>query len=397
MKDKKGILFVSEKYGFYGGIENYAYALSLVLNDLDWNVFGIFENCEGTKNNEEYILPFKTIFIYKPSEENSYLKFCRENNIGTVIVHKTLNIDLLRFVHRNFNVISVVHDHDYYCLRKHKYFPFTRKNCKLKFNPVICSLCASLGGMLAKDGRGRLQFKPVNTSGVYNALKFLRKSAKTVVLSDFMKNQLILNGVETDKIVKIHPFICTGEKNPSIDAVSNVLLYVGQITRGKGVDLLLSSLKNVKSDFLLKIVGKGNDENYIKKYIAGNGMEKKVEFIGFTLDVEKFYSDCSLVIVPSRWQEPFGLIGIEAFSKGKPVIGFDVGGISEWLRDGYNGWLIPEGSISQMTKAIDSALSDRHELEIRGENAFLTAKQFSKADFIKSFEELLRSTGDKNV
>ena len=47
-----------------------------------------------------------------------------------------------------------------------------------------------------------------------------------------------------------------------------------------------------------------------------------------------------MVVVPSVWPEPFGIVGIEAMAYGKPVIAFDVGGISEWLEDGKTGFII---------------------------------------------------------
>ncbi|NOR44124.1 MAG: glycosyltransferase, partial [Candidatus Delongbacteria bacterium] len=264
-------------------------------------------------------------------------------------------------------------------------------------NPIICTLCASAGGMLAKDSVGKLYFKPVNTSKTSNALKIIKESDKIIVLSDFMKDQLVNNKIDSNKIIKIHPFIDVDKVLSENDHDNNSILYVGQITRGKGIDLLLNSLLLVKSDYQLKLVGKGNDEEFVKNFIKENNLEDKVEFVGFTLEVEKYYSECSFVIVPSRWQEPFGLIGIEAFSKSKPVVGFDVGGISEWLKDGYNGWLIPEGNIVRMAEIIDHILNNKEELKLRSKNAYLTAKEYSRSKFIESYKALLASTGGINV
>ena len=57
--------------------------------------------------------------------------------------------------------------------------------------------------------------------------------------------------------------------------------------------------------------------------------------------LDQLYRSAAMVIVPSLWPEPFGLIGLEAGAYGVPAVAFDVGGITEWLRNGVNGWLVP--------------------------------------------------------
>ena len=56
--------------------------------------------------------------------------------------------------------------------------------------------------------------------------------------------------------------------------------------------------------------------------------------------IQRYYEKCLLIAVPSIWDEPFGTVGLEAMFCGKPVVAFDVGGISDWLIDGVNGFLI---------------------------------------------------------
>ena len=49
--------------------------------------------------------------------------------------------------------------------------------------------------------------------------------------------------------------------------------------------------------------------------------------------LESYYAAARLVVVPSRWPEPFGMVGIEAMARGRPVVAFDTGGIGDWLED----------------------------------------------------------------
>jgi glycosyltransferase involved in cell wall biosynthesis len=66
-----------------------------------------------------------------------------------------------------------------------------------------------------------------------------------------------------------------------------------------------------------------------------------------------------LLVVPSVWPEPFGLVGLEAAACGVPAVAFDVGGIGEWLTDGVNGRMVAAGDTAAMGDAIASLLSDR--------------------------------------
>ena len=71
-----------------------------------------------------------------------------------------------------------------------------------------------------------------------------------------------------------------------------------------------------------------------------------------------------MVVVPSTWPEPFGMVGIEAMAYGKPVIAFDVGGISEWLKDGETGFLVKLRDEVALAETLNLLLGD-HSLAIR--------------------------------
>ena len=138
----------------------------------------------------------------------------------------------------------------------------------------------------------------------------------------------------------------------------NVLLYVGQIIRGKGVDVLLRALARVKVPFECNIVGGGNHRGYCERLCARLGLEKKVRFWGYVSpdELEKFYLEASVFLMSSLWPEPFGMAGPEAMRYGLPVVAFEAGGIGEWLRDGENGFLVPWKDIEVFSRRIEELL-----------------------------------------
>jgi glycosyltransferase involved in cell wall biosynthesis len=183
-----------------------------------------------------------------------------------------------------------------------------------------------------------------------------------VVYSDYQKAELIRNGFDPEKIevhVPVHP---DGEdKSPSSFSDRNLVLFVGQIIRGKGVDLLLRALAKVKVPFEACILGDGNHRPYCEQLCARLGLQDRVHFDGFVPhdQLKNFYQEASLLAVSSVWPEPFGLVGQEAMFHGLPVVGFDAGGIREWLLHGENGFLVPWKDIDVFALRIEQLLRDK--------------------------------------
>ena len=167
-----------------------------------------------------------------------------------------------------------------------------------------------------------------------------RKCNAFAVISAYMRNNLLMNGFNVNSIYKLYPF---KQLKDSVFRQEHkdgppVILYVGQLVRGKGVDLLLTALSKLDIDFKAYIVGGNNDESYLKEMSSELGLSNKVVFTGWQNNPDEYFEKADVVAFPSRWQEPFGLVGIEAFAFRKPVVAFDVGGVSEWLTDALPIW-----------------------------------------------------------
>jgi glycosyltransferase involved in cell wall biosynthesis len=65
-----------------------------------------------------------------------------------------------------------------------------------------------------------------------------------------------------------------------------------------------------------------------------------------------------VTVVPSRWPEPFGMVGIEAMARGRPVVGFSVGGIPDWLEHEVTGLLAPEADTKAMAQHLSQLLAE---------------------------------------
>jgi glycosyltransferase involved in cell wall biosynthesis len=381
------ILITSRHAAFIGGIERFLYDSSRILKDAGNLLYGFFEE-DGIPSEAEGI--FDRTWILSDGARNSAAmdEIC-DLSPDVVLIHKTRNSSLLRFLNKRFKTVAIVHDHEYYCMRNHKYFPLGRVNCHRPFNLVFCSLCS---GMLSRKNGHLCLANPLEQIAV---LREIRKCSFSAVLSGHMMDNLVMNGFDRNRIFKLRPPI----RFSSEPVVENVrsgplrILFVGQLIRGKGADMLLQATNLLKMDFRLKIAGRGNDESYLKSLVHELGLAGKVEFCGNLSDIASIYDWANLAVMPCRWQEPFGLVGVEAMSRSRPVVAFDVGGIREWLRDGWNGLLAKHGDIADLAAKIDSIASSTERMGEMGANALQMARnEFSNEAFVESFNVIFKET-----
>lgn len=375
-------------YGYVGGIERYIHKVGSLFKKKNWTLYGLFET--KVDNVGDFGDIFEQVFFGDENNLDFLIKEFYALEIEVVFIHKSTNITILSALNKNFYTISTIHDHDYYCFRKHKYFPVKRINCPLPMNRVYCSICSLL---LMRDNSKYLGFSLINTHEKIVLTDEVKDADATIVLSRYMMRNLDMNRWNMDTVYRIYPI---HEVNYDVDEIQQKeyqsnYLFVGQLIRGKGVDILIEACNHLKHDYSLKIVGTGNDYDYLHKLIRMYGLTKKIELVGWVDNVEKYYSEADVVIVPSRWQEPFGLIGIEAFSRFVPVVGFDVGGISEWLHHKENGYLVKKRSSEGLVEALDYIEKNPKELEKWGRAGYNYVKESYCEDcFLSSIKRILQ-------
>jgi glycosyltransferase involved in cell wall biosynthesis len=388
MGDNKKILMVNHYCGMIGGIERYIVEMTRLFKSEGRLVAALC--VENRDDSAKFAEEFDTLYMFdKNRDPAEQIEKIRSDGFNAVIIHKVLDCKLLAAVVNLFpDSTAVIHDHDYYCMRSHKYFPYKRINCQYPFSIIRCSICSLM--IRKKAGVPPVEF---NSPFIYSRrLSLLKKVSRVVVLSEYMRKNMIENGFSSAVVEKIYPVVKpaperSGKRLENDEESVLNILFAGQIIRGKGLDLLIEAIKMVKCKYTLRIVGRGNDEGFIKSMINDAGLTDFIDFKGFSEDIAEDYHWSDLVVVPSRWQEPFGLVGVEAFARKKAVIGFDVGGISEWLKDGERGCLIEAGNSVKLAEAIDMLSGDPELLRRMGNNGYNFISEYCSSDvFIESFK-----------
>ena len=165
------------------------------------------------------------------------------------------------------------------------------------------------------------------------------------------------------------------------------LLMMGTIGRHKNQGEAIAVAKELGMKLVL--AGKIRDQDYfeeLKKDIDGEKIKYLPE-IGFEEKL-KLYQNAKAFIFPINWEEPFGLVMIEAMSCGTPVVAFNRGAVKEVLRDGLTGYVVDNHS--QMVEAVKKVdLIDRKACRKHVEENFTIEKM------IDSYEQALLSLGNK--
>jgi glycosyltransferase involved in cell wall biosynthesis len=227
-----------------------------------------------------------------------------------------------------------------------------------------------------------------------------------VTNSEHMRREYLRNGVEADRVKAIRmPVAGTRAAiapRPHLESGERILLFAGRMDPLKGGAVLLDALPDVQrrlgAPLRLVLVGDGPErERWMARAerVRATSPEIAIDFPGWLEpgDLTGWFARADLLVVPSLWPEPFGLVGPEAGLYGLPAAAFPVGGIPEWLADGENGHLATggENGASQLAEAIARCLSDpRHHAALR-EGAWRLARRFDLAHHVTALVEVLET------
>lgn len=288
----------------------------------------------------------------------------------------------------------MVHDHALYCMRHYKYHPLTRKNCTRPASAACLFPCFAF----VQRGGGRWPVRLASLSKKLQEIRDNRALDRVVVASRFMKGELLKNGF-AESAIRIHAPIPDEppdqEASPESAAGGSVpgrILFIGQVIRGKGVDLLIRALHGLPGSWHLAIAGKGSALGKCQALISKLGLADRVTISGHLdpLELSAQYRQAQIVVVPSAWQEPYGMVGIEAMRHARTVVAFDVGGIPEWLSDHENGRLVPAGQVEALRNTLGELLSNPAACRTMGLCGFKkSASVFSFSNSVDSLQFLL--------
>jgi glycosyltransferase involved in cell wall biosynthesis len=207
-----------------------------------------------------------------------------------------------------------------------------------------------------------------------------RRTAVFVCDSKFIRDRIIELGAPADRCQVIHspapdrpvspqPIACNAAKSLT------TVLYVGQISQHKGVDLLVEVAKRLLDQFPVRFILVGDykwknelGENLVRS-VEQLGLQERIVFKGFLEDLEPVYAESSIHVAPSVWDEPYGITVVEAKLHGLPSVVFPSGGLVELVEHCREGWVCTDRTATSLEMGLRYYLENPEKISEHGKSA----------------------------
>ena len=222
---------------------------------------------------------------------------------------------------------------------------------------------------------------------------YLTSVNRYIALTEFAASRMVAGGFPRD-CISIKPNFVTGVSTPG-KGDGGYVVYVGRLSKEKGVHTLLTAWKNLR-DIPLKIIGDGVLKPELEDIVSHDGLP--VEFLGLRSqsDVFTYMGRAELIVVPSECYETFGMAIVEAYACGTPVIASRIGSLNEIVEEGVTGVKFDPGNPLDLAAKIQMLWDDserrksmRETVRMTFENNFSAEKNF--AALMAIYEMTIRS------
>ena len=384
------ILISNEARSGGGGVESYLASLAPALRAAGHDVALLYANTAAERGPTT--IETAASWSVRDLGIASAIEKARAWRPGVCFAHNMRHLDIEDAIVGAWPTVKMMHAYAGACLSGHKAFSFPSlqacarpcdAGCLAHFLPRRCGRLRP-DVMITQYGWARRQ----------QAL-FPRYKA-IVVASDYMRAEFSRYDALAGRVTTIPLF--TSGPAPVTSARTLDAVFFGRLTPLKGVDLLLEALRaaadSIGRPVRALIAGEGPRRAALRSKASALRKQGSViaEVPGWIDEAKRdaALASASILALPSRWPEPFGLVGLEAARFGVPTVAFDTGGIRTWLTPGVNGVLVsPTSGAAGFGAALASLLRDPVRLAALSAGATAAAARFSTAAHVESVTRVL--------
>lgn len=166
--------------------------------------------------------------------------------------------------------------------------------------------------------------------------------------------------------------------------------YIGTLSENKGVGWLIDQFQALSTDATLVIAGRGKLD--YERRLRDMADPSRVSFVGYQPS-ERFMQDIDVLVIPSIWAEPFGLVAVEACAHGLPIIATEMGGLPEIIQDNFNGLLCSPADPDSLGRAMLRLMLDGELRKRLSEQARSSVAAFLNMErMLDQYQAILHST-----
>jgi glycosyltransferase involved in cell wall biosynthesis len=231
--------------------------------------------------------------------------------------------------------------------------------------------------------------RTVGIKGLRNRFKRLALRSSTeiaiseAIAEDFSGPCLVIPNPYDDDVFK---FLPNNDRNKE-------LIFVGRLVSSKGADILIRSVANINKQGLrpaLTIVGHGPEEKALKKLSLDLHLDQQIQFVGPKRGKElaAILNRHRILVVPSLWQEPFGVVALEGIACGCVVVGSEGGGLKEAI--GLCGCTFPNGDPGTLSAILVQLLTQEHKVDNFRHHALLQVESHRPTFVAHKYSEIFK-------
>lgn len=227
--------------------------------------------------------------------------------------------------------------------------------------------------------------------------KLLQAATRVVSVSEAaLENVVQCTGYPRERISVIYPgippalFGTSPERQCDIPTVA----FIGRLVKDKGADLAIRAMLSLRGAARLNVIGDGPERSNLRALADELSLEETVIFSGYVSNGtrRKMLSEASILVVPSRHEELFGMVAAEGAFSSLPVVTCSTGGLPEVVLDGVTGIVVPTNDAEALSSAIHKLSSEPVLAKKMGEAGRQRAlKKFSIEKTIDDYESLYKS------
>lgn len=259
-----------------------------------------------------------------------------------VHLHNVTNPWVLEWAGTVRGAILTVQDHRFFCPTRGKWTG-TGEVCRAAMTRELCAGCFE----------DDVYFHEVHAL-TQRRLAAARRVPLTV-LSRYMRAELVVAGVDARRVSVVPGFVHGLDPGAAPSGLPCVL-FVGRLVEAKGVRDAVAAWRRSGVDLPLVLAGTGPlRAELAARAESGEGPGLEVRGWVERERLSGLYRRARALLLPSRWQEPFGMVGLEALSFGVPVVAWESGGIGEWYGPGLVEW----GDVPALARALQDTVHRR--------------------------------------
>ncbi len=391
------ILHINEHSELKGGVETYLFSAIPLLEEkgihssLAYSYGDLSQDMAGEKS----VVIGEIGFVYKSGTRREMRDIFQSVQPDIIHIHNVQNTGVVKASFDYGPTVITTHDYRWVCPANSFFYKNTKN---------VCHKTCGLTCFTTTLRKHCLTPRPKYAANFYHRAKWTSKHsdkfAHIITPSRGAKKRYTDGGFPEENITVL-PYFCSLKPSaqPRKLPPRKTITYLGRIAPNKGHEFFIKALGQLPEEVHGVMVGgiSKDAEAELLSLAKKHGCEERLHLHGWASreEVLEIMDNTSVFVFPSLWPETLGIVGIEALSRGVPVVASDLGGVTEWCIDDETGFTVPPKDFKMIAEKVGYLLEDDQRLIKFGENGIeLIKKKFLPETHIDSLIEVYKKAAE---